>query len=378
MKRPISFLILTVWSLCFFGAVSFEPPHAEEAARVAILPFTMNAERDLSFLKEGILDMLHSRISWKEKVRVIEKARIKDALAGDEGPMTPEKAREVAARVGADYALYGSLTVFGESVSLDATMQSLAKDEEPVTVFVESKGMETVIPEINKFAHKVNAKIFGRPYADEEFAYIPRGSGTDAPGDSGVSPLNPQFRRYHDVGVEGMSFWKSKTFHAEIRGMDIGDVNGDGQNELVLLEGVDVGVYRYVDGALRRLASHPSSTRDRFLTVDVADINGNGRAEIFASRVSGTTVTSVVLEWGKGGLVTIVKQSPWFFRVMDWPKKGRILVGQQKMPGSAGGYANLIRDYFESGIFELKWSGADYVKSGEEPLLDLVSDADLM
>jgi len=96
MKRPISFLILTVWSLCFFGAVSFEPPHAEEAARVAILPFTMNAERDLSFLKEGILDMLHSRISWKEKVRVIEKARIKDALAGDEGPMTPEKAREVA------------------------------------------------------------------------------------------------------------------------------------------------------------------------------------------------------------------------------------------------------------------------------------------
>jgi hypothetical protein len=35
---------------------------AEEVQKVAILPFTMNAEGDLGFLQEGILDMLSSRI----------------------------------------------------------------------------------------------------------------------------------------------------------------------------------------------------------------------------------------------------------------------------------------------------------------------------
>ena len=34
-------------------------------ARVAVLPFTINAEKDLSFLKQGIIDMLSSRLSWE-------------------------------------------------------------------------------------------------------------------------------------------------------------------------------------------------------------------------------------------------------------------------------------------------------------------------
>lgn len=379
MKKTRWIVSLSLLLACLvFGSAPSVLPESEK--KVAILPFVMNAERDLSFLREGIMDMLASRLYWKGKVTVIEKAVVKKAVDGHQGPIDVTYATEVGRKLGADYVLFGSMTLFGDSVSLDATMADTAGKEEPVTVFTQTKGMETVIPEVNKFAQMVNAKIFGRAYADAEVAMIPQApapatvSGT-APGaataGTRVSPLNPQFTRYHQVQVQDASFWKSQTFKAELQGMDVGDVDGDGKNELVLIEGIDISVHRFQNGALVKVASHTSHDRHRFIAVDVADINNNGRAEIFASRVSGLYVTSTVLEMEGGNLRVLVKSSPWFYRIMEWPGRGRILVGQGKIAGSYSGYVSIVKYYFERGIFPLKWNGSEYVKAEEAPLLDL-------
>ncbi len=370
MKKSITCLLPIFLTLTLLTLVCAPAAYAKKPEKVAVLPFAMNAERDLSFLREGILDMLASRLFWKDKVMVIEKRLVKGAMKGHQGPITPEYATELARKLNADYVLYGSLTIFAQSVSMDATMASLKKKKPPVTVFVQTKGMEAVIPEINKFAQKVNAKIFGRPYMDTEFAYVPRGA-QGRPVDSGASPLNPNFMRYHQVDVQDNSFWKSKRFQTEIQGIDIGDVTGDGQNEIVLLENTRLSVYRYQDGALLRIGSYNSADKHRFIAVDVGDINGNGRAEIFASKVSGTTITSVVLEMEGNILKPIINKSGWLYRVMNWPGRGSILVGQEIMASGAGGYANVIRDYFVPGIFALTWQGSSYVKADEEPLLDM-------
>ena len=39
--------------------------------RVAIVPFKINAEKDLSFLRDGIVDMLTSRLYIEDKVAVL-------------------------------------------------------------------------------------------------------------------------------------------------------------------------------------------------------------------------------------------------------------------------------------------------------------------
>ncbi|GAG31065.1 unnamed protein product, partial [marine sediment metagenome] len=240
--------------------------HAEEPQRVAILPFTMHSERDLSFLREGTLDMLASRLYWKDRVVVIEKGLVKKAMGDYQGPINSEYATSLGRKLQADFVLFGSLTLFGESVSLDATMVNLKKKGPPVTVFSQTKGMESVIPEIHKLSQKVNAEIFGRPSADTELTRLAQPPAPkEKKDDSGVSPLNPSFKKYHQVNVQGTSFWKSKPFKTEIRGMDIGDVDGDGQNEMVLLEGTDLVVYRYNNGHLQKLASHRSSDLNRFL-----------------------------------------------------------------------------------------------------------------
>ncbi|MCP4668893.1 MAG: hypothetical protein GY849_21355, partial [Deltaproteobacteria bacterium] len=223
MKKKNILIISTMFIIVLFtflGLMGMPLSYGETAKRVAILPFAMNAERDLSFLRQGILDMLASRLNWPGKVEIIQKNVVSNAMAGHKGAVSPEYAASLGRKLKADYVLYGSLTVFGQSVSMDAAMAGLAKKEAPVTVFVQTKGMESVIPEVNKFAQKVNAKIFGRTYADTDYAVIP--SRYKRPYDSRASRLNPYFLKRHQVSVRGAGFWKSKSFKTELRGMAIG------------------------------------------------------------------------------------------------------------------------------------------------------------
>ncbi len=73
--------LLTIFCLLLFTAA----PVLAAPARVAILPFDINAEKDLAFLQEGILDMLGSRLAWREKVDVINKKETKTVMASVEG-----------------------------------------------------------------------------------------------------------------------------------------------------------------------------------------------------------------------------------------------------------------------------------------------------
>ena len=152
------FVLVLIIPLLFTAAGS----GAETPKKVAILPFEINAPEDLSYMREGIMDMLASRISWEGKVEAIEEQLVKNALAGRESTLNEAAAREVGTTLGADYVLFGSLTVFGESVSIDAKMIALKEDRPPVSVYAQTKGMGEVIPRINDFAQDINNKIFGR------------------------------------------------------------------------------------------------------------------------------------------------------------------------------------------------------------------------
>jgi len=94
----------------------------KEVNRVAIVPFKVNAEKDLSFLRDGIVDMLTSRLSVEDKVVVLCREEIAKVLKTVSPPINESKARDIGSRLGVNYVLFGSLTVFGESVSMDAKM----------------------------------------------------------------------------------------------------------------------------------------------------------------------------------------------------------------------------------------------------------------
>ncbi|MDX2451819.1 MAG: hypothetical protein QNK21_04155, partial [Desulfosarcina sp.] len=153
-------LTLFFLTLLFNAVTVFAAP-----ARVAILPFDVNAKNDMTFLQEGILDMLGSRLAWHDKVEVINEKETKAALASVEGFEGQSRALLVGGKLQADYVLFGSLTVFGESVSIDAKMVDVNGQQAPLPFFAQTQGMGEVIPQINQFATNINATVFGRGVA---------------------------------------------------------------------------------------------------------------------------------------------------------------------------------------------------------------------
>ena len=152
--------------LCFalFALIIGNTVVASEPKRVVIVPFKINAEKDLTFLEEGIADMLESRLSWDDKVTVISWEETKRALESVEGPLNETKAREIGAKLDADHVLFGSLTIFGNSMSIDAKLIDVSENRPPLTFFSQSQSMDEVIPQINLFAADINEKVFGRVF----------------------------------------------------------------------------------------------------------------------------------------------------------------------------------------------------------------------
>ncbi len=326
-RNTISFIIITCLILMFIT-----PAHSKTPKKVAILPFTMHADRNLTFLKEGIMDMLATRLAWKGEVEILEKGLIKKAMKGIKGPINRDRAILIGKKLHADYVIMGSLTVFGDSVSIDARILDVNKSEELITAFNQSKGMNEVIPTINKFAQDINEKIMGRIVArmpSSEYSMRPSGpQGLVAPGGS----------------FQGKGIGHVQTFRTEITSLDVADVDGDGKNELIFTDYRSINVYKWDGKTFIKIYGYKGSKSSNYVYVSVADLDRNGKAEVYLSNIKGSGLSSSVLEWDGTRLAPIITGQGWFFRVTDIPGKGTQLIGQKRLvDGSYFGPVRILK-----------------------------------
>jgi len=131
--------------------------------KVAILPFMINTQENLDYLREGINDILTSRITVEERVAVIERSIVERALS-EEKPMRLDEAAatKIGMRIGADYVVLGSITKIGDYFSLDTRLVSITEEKPPVTVNTRQKGIDDVMVKIGDFAQDIGYKILGR------------------------------------------------------------------------------------------------------------------------------------------------------------------------------------------------------------------------
>jgi hypothetical protein len=213
-------------------------------------------------------------------------------------------------RVGADFIVLGSLTKIGNYISLDARLISITEEKAPLGVYTQHKGIDDVMAKIGDFAQDIGNKILGRRTM--------AGRPTEQP------------RRSHIIREkeETIGFKRSQTFGFEIKGIDVGDVDGDGKNEVVFMDDHNLYVFKYDGEKLTFVQKIQTGTQHNFLTLDVADINRNGYAEIIVTSVAEDDLRSFILEYEQGKFRKIAEKAGWYFRVLDHPKEGPILMGQ--------------------------------------------------
>jgi hypothetical protein len=343
---------------------------AQPSVTIAVMPFEINAEKDMDFLQEGLLDMLNSRLAWQGRVNAVEKTRVKSVLSQVEEFTGQSRAIMAGTILEADYVLYGSITIIDTHASIDANIVDITGKTGLLPFSKQINGIGNVIPEINRFATDINQTVFKRPVAREYYeadqtrqtqsaqspfggAFIMADSdqfGNTRAGQVGSVP-NQGFEYIGQNQTQG-NYWQSSVFDSRIRGIDIGDVDKDGRNETIVVSDDAVIIYRGESSRFIQIAEIHKSRIDRLVSVDVADINGNGTPEIFVSALNGDRdqVRSFVLEYDGSQYRKIVEKKEWYFRVVD--KSGTpVLLGQRH---------RLRDDIYSSPIHRMVYRNGEY------------------
>lgn len=144
-------------------------------------------------------------------------------------------------------------------------------------------------------------------------------------GDKWIEPAEAASRR----NAKRDKVWRGKELNLLAVGMGVGDVTGDDNNDIVLIDPDTVYLYRFADNQMT-LQTEYSERAMEFKSVDVAGIRKRGPARIYITAQNRGALSSFVLEYRKGKLVPVIRGVPYFLRVIDYPTQGPILLGQQK------------------------------------------------
>jgi TolB-like protein len=368
MKTVMKLTICILLILTVSGSLE-----AKGEKTVAVLPFAVHSAENIDYVRQGIWDMLASRITVNEKIEVISKDTVLQAMKEREGKdLTLADIYGLGKKMNADFVVYGSITKFGNSLSIDGKLIDIAAYKSTVTIFTQSQGMDEVILKINDFARNIDNHILGMVPSTFSSAPAPSqisASQPQSPQDAReteivgglkkskrgtiTSVINPDFINASRP-LDRKGFWMSSKFSTEFRGMDIGDVTGDGLNKVVIIDTHNVMIYQKKDNDFSLIQKIPDRSSENYIAVDVADINKNGIKEIIVTSMSRNTVDSFVLEFRDGKFIKVASKLPWYLRVIN-TESGPLLIGQRRG----------MDKVFNTPIYEIVWEDGQY-KEGKK------------
>ncbi|MFQ6757468.1 MAG: VCBS repeat-containing protein [Deltaproteobacteria bacterium] len=313
---------------------------AAQAGRIAFLPFKANAPQDMSYLTTGIRDMLASRLASEIGLTVIDKTAVDKALAAAGTPAQTEAFIKLGKSLQADFLVTGSLTAMGSSLSLDAKVFEMAKGA-PRNFYATAKNESEIIQSIDSLAWDISEKIFshkrpatalvqpqavGQAVAQPQPQYAtahPERAFASRTGTGGGSPF------IYPKGITS-EFQKTQNMKLSLQFMEMADLDGDGQDEVIFADNDSVQIFKRDNNRLSKVGQIPGKVGYRIHAITVADLNKNGKPEIYVSAADAKQPHSFAFEWLGADKATYLFQGiRWYVRAMAVPGEGGVLAGQR-------------------------------------------------
>lgn len=280
VRRHIDILLLTILTVTFMAM----PAIAQNARTFAVLPFEYNGPNTYKYFPKAFQASLNNDLEWVGHVSPTEKS-----LADIKTPAGEAAALSTLKGLGVDYLITGDIAIIGK----DATLEMKAYNNEGQAW--QQKGqmrIDEITPWLDKQSKSIMGDVFNRPgYSSSEAVKVDDDTTTAsaAPTNSAFimaqndgnyqsSNLNPQFR--YEGGTENIGRWRSQTLRFSSYNMIVADGDGDGKNELFILQKNAISAYRFRQGRLELLESFNLAANRMNIRIEAADLDRDGVPEL--------------------------------------------------------------------------------------------------
>lgn len=300
--------------------------------------FESDSAGKYSYLRDSIQGMLISRLAAKDRIQVVDemlgKSELSQLKKKKDFSSLSEKYKDV------DYIITGRLFSVTSGLQIHVNLYPLDTSREILNFSVLSKVPENIITDIGKLTEQISQEGFGYSVkalsagkSDE------RGTGAkgfvtahpEAAYKKGLYTGTVVGSKVAGFDIEAVGMKRKLNIDGEIIALEVGDADGDGKQELFVLEGTRLGVYRVEGRQILKIEEAKLPSDMRVHALNLADINGDGLDEIYLSATEGLSVSSMILAWHNGkGFSYFAKGIPLYLRPLYIPTKGICLAGQKR------------------------------------------------
>jgi hypothetical protein len=327
--------------------------------RIAIAPFASLTTEEIGATVSALPRLLASRLM---------------ALAGADVVLLPAggKAPEEAAKEAkVPLLLQGTVSKLGKGYSIDTTVTDLETGKPAGAFFAVAATEDDIIAQLGVLSGEISEKLFGVQGAIRATAppapvaaspapvMVPAAAGIPAVGGGTVSaaPTSPSVAAQvpppaitPDAGWTSSSIKKvgqSDKIADEIYGVVAGDVDADGNGEVVTWGRNTIYVYRVKGNEILPYTRISRGIQNHFLNVETIDLDGDGKKDLVVTNLDGGRLTSFVLLRKGDGFVEIPGTTRYHLVVLrEW--NGKTIVAGQRQG---------INEAFQGKIYAMKWDG---------------------
>lgn len=303
------------------------------AKTFTIAPFTVNGPSAYKYLEQSIPQMFASRLFWKGQFEPAAKTGTAQKLT----PADEAAAEKARAAAGADYVIWGSVTVLGDNCSVDVRVRDGEGKTWPLS---RESNINRLIPDLRQLSDAVNAEVFqvpqARPVARSQQAepvnQMNPGLVRNETG-GGEVYINPQFRYAGSNADE--SRLRSQTLPYASAGMEVCDADGDGKKEVFLVAEKRLYAYRFnAENQLDPLGVTELPASQEALSIRSMDIDNTGRPKlILNAKDESEDLIARIYSFDGKNFKEEVRARGYYLSVVDMPPLFRpALVAQRANP----------------------------------------------
>ena len=294
------------------------------AASYVVAPFKVSGAQGYSYLGQAVPSMLTSRLFLQGQ---FEPSARQDAALKEKAPAGKDAAASLAKKYGADYVVWGNITVMGDQVSLDVNALSPSGK---LWTKASTSPVNGLIAGLQNVADSINIEVFGR----KDIAPASAASGmTGAASPNAAFVMNETHGNVSTSGTylnsslryqgsaDAVSQLRSQMLKYECFGFDVADVDGDGKNEVLMLSEDDLYLYRWQDGnKLQQIAKYtlPATMRP-VLARAYKSVEGKRYVILSGHDENNRCAFSQVLQFEGGKFKILVKSVDLYLNVVSLP-----------------------------------------------------------